>query len=331
MRPLTVPGFLVEGSFHDYEPETHRLLNDDYAKLTAVCLHRFFCDRFDADKTGKGVIAGSVKDSQRVMTHQYFNNFVKNSHDQYQPINGATISLMNASGNIIDTYTTDQYYNGIYVFRDLAPGNYKVKMEAEGYTSQTKEVTVTADKTTSFYTLLEDPNYIPPAKIPGKANIYASALSARKTDDGKYDLSFTLNADADAAQERMRANREAYEQGLAEAAAIREGRSESASANEKPADRKVEGRVMVSFSLVDPIRYSRHLVVPAYRCEGGGEVVVRITVNRGGEVVNASVVSGGDDCMRSTAVHAARNSRFDINDSAPARQNGTITYIFIPQ
>lgn len=197
MRPLTVPGFLVEGSFHDYEPETHRLLNDDYAKLTAVCLHRFFCDRFDADKTGKGVIAGSVKDSQRVMTHQYFNNFVKNSHDQYQPINGATISLMNASGNTIATYTTDQYYNGIYVFRDLAPGNYKVKMEAEGYTSQTKEVTVTADKTTSFYTLLEDPNYIPPAKIPGKANIYASALSARKTDDGKYDLSFTLNADAD--------------------------------------------------------------------------------------------------------------------------------------
>ena len=140
-----------------------------------------------------------------------------------------------------------------------------------------------------------------------------------------------LNADADAAQERMRANREAYEQGLAEAAAIREGRSESASANEKPADRKVEGRVRVSFSLVDPIRYSRHLVVPAYRCEGGGEVVVRITVNRGGEVVNASVVSGGDDCMRSTAVQAARNSRFDINDSAPARQNGTITYIFIPQ
>ena len=50
-----------------------------------------------------------------------------------------------------------------------------------------------------------------------------------------------------------------------------------------------------------------------------------------GEVVNASVVSGGDDCMRSTAVQAARNSRFDINDSAPARQNGTITYIFIPQ
>ncbi|MBV5343996.1 N-acetylmuramoyl-L-alanine amidase, partial [bacterium] len=33
LRDLTVPGFLSEGSFHDYQPETHRLLNDDYRKL----------------------------------------------------------------------------------------------------------------------------------------------------------------------------------------------------------------------------------------------------------------------------------------------------------
>lgn len=197
MRPLSVPGFLVEVSFHDYEPETHRLLNDDYAKLTAIALHRFFCNRFEADQTGKGVIAGSVKDSQRLMTHNYFNNFVKGSHDQYQPINGATITLMDSSGKVLDTYTTDDYYNGVFVFRDLLPGNYQVRMEAQGYITQTKEVTITADKTTSFYTLLEDPNYIPPAKIPGKANIYASALSAREVNEGTYDLSFTLNTDAE--------------------------------------------------------------------------------------------------------------------------------------
>ena len=99
----------------------------------------------------------------------------------------------------------------------------------------------------------------------------------------------------------------------------------------KSSDRKVQGRVTVSFSLVDPVRHARHLVVPAYQCEGGGEVVVRITVNRAGEVTHASVASGGDDCMRETAVRAARNSVFDINDAAPARHTGTITYIFIPQ
>lgn len=139
-----------------------------------------------------------------------------------------------------------------------------------------------------------------------------------------------LNDAADAAQERMRANREAYEQGLAEAEAIRRRREQAENANEN-SDRKVQGRVTVSFSLVDPLRHARHLVVPAYQCEGGGEVVVGITVNRAGEVTHASVTSGGDDCMRETAVRAARSSRFDINDAAPARHTGTITYIFIPQ
>ena len=87
-----------------------------------------------------------------------------------------------------------------------------------------------------------------------------------------------LNDAADAAQERMRANREAYERGLAEAEAIRRRRERTDERGES-SDRKVQGRVTVSFSLVDPVRHARHLVVPAYQCEGGGEVVVRITVN----------------------------------------------------
>jgi len=89
--------------------------------------------------------------------------------------------------------------------------------------------------------------------------------------------------------------------------------------------------VPVSFSLTDPVRPSRSLNIPAYRCEGGGDVVVEITVNRAGEVVNARVQSGGDECMRESALRAARVSRFNIDQSAPARQQGTITYIFIPQ
>lgn len=79
------------------------------------------------------------------------------------------------------------------------------------------------------------------------------------------------------------------------------------------------------------MRTSRSLNIPAYRCEGGGDVVVEITVNRAGEVVNARVQSGGDECMRESALRAARVSRFNIDQSAPARQQGTITYIFIPQ
>ena len=93
----------------------------------------------------------------------------------------------------------------------------------------------------------------------------------------------------------------------------------------------MKGRVTVSFSLTDPVRTSRHLVVPAYQCEGGGDVEVAVTVDRSGQVTSAHVAAGGDECMHETALRAARASLFNIDPSAPARQQGTITYIFIPQ
>lgn len=139
-----------------------------------------------------------------------------------------------------------------------------------------------------------------------------------------------LNDAAQEAANRMRANREAYEQGLAEERALQADRGNEGEENEQR-DVKVKSRVTVSFSLTNPVRTSDYLHIPAYRCEAGGDVVVRITVNRAGEVIAARVESGGDDCMRETAISAARASRFKSNSSAPERQVGTITYIFIPQ
>ena len=120
---------------------------------------------------------------------------------------------------------------------------------------------------------------------------------------------------------------------LAEAEAILDqGRAESSDDNvSEGQDTKFKGNVTVSFVLKDPVRTKRHIVVPAYRCEGGGEVVVAITVNRGGEVTAAKVVSGGDESMREAALDAAWKSLFNIDMSAPERHNGTITYLFIPQ
>lgn len=155
-----------------------------------------------------------------------------------------------------------------------------------------------------------------------------NALDETLKDDRGTNASEINDAAAEAA-DRMRANREAYEQGLAEEAAIRE-RSGTAEGSERQ-DRKIKGRVTVSFSLVDPVRTSRHLEVPAYRCEGGGDVEVEITVDRSGEVVGIGRITGGDACMREEARRAARASCFNIDQSAPARQRGTITYIFIPQ
>jgi TonB family protein len=149
-------------------------------------------------------------------------------------------------------------------------------------------------------------------------------------EDEKGTNAAALNSSAEATERAMQANREAYERGLRDADAIGENRSQGKGDKERK-DSKRKGSVTVSFSFTNPVRYSRHLVKPAYRCEGGGEVIVSVLVNQRGEVTSATVTSGGDECMRQTAVEAARNSRFDINNSAPTKQQGTITYIFIPQ
>lgn len=157
-----------------------------------------------------------------------------------------------------------------------------------------------------------------------------NALNENLADDRGTRTS-ELNAKASDVSADMRANRDAYERGLAEADELgRRAADDGTAADEKLTDRKLSN-VTVTFSLKDPVRYKRDLAVPAYRCEGGGEVVVSITVDRGGRVVAASVVSGGDECMRDASVQAARASLFNIDESAPARQTGTITYIFIPQ
>ena len=156
-----------------------------------------------------------------------------------------------------------------------------------------------------------------------------NALNENLEDEKGTDVE-ELNAAAEAVEKERRANQEAYERGLREANAIGENRNSGESSSERK-DSKRKGSVTVSFSFTNPVRYSRHLVKPAYRCEGGGEVIVSVVVNQRGEVISAVVTSGGDECMRQTAVESARNSRFDINNSAPAKQQGTITYIFIPQ
>ena len=81
-------------------------------------------------------------------------------------------------------------------------------------------------------------------------------------------------------------------------------------------------------------RKATRLPIPAYRCYGSGEVTVIITVDNRGDVLNAKVdekLSAQDNCLRTYAVRAARLSKFNASQEAPARQMGTITYAFIAQ
>ncbi len=156
-----------------------------------------------------------------------------------------------------------------------------------------------------------------------------NALNENLEDDRGTDAA-KLNESAEDVERRMRANREAYEKGMAEARDIGERREDGDKGGEHRST-KAKGTVTVSYAFSNPMRHHRSLIKPAYKCESGGDVEVSVTVNRNGEVIAASIVYGGDECMRSTALKAARESLFDINPSAPARQTGTITYVFIPQ
>ena len=106
----------------------------------------------------------------------------------------------------------------------------------------------------------------------------------------------------------------------------------------KPAESKprkqetYSGPSVLSWSLDG--RKATHLPIPAYRCVGAGEVTVIITVNNQGTVVDAKVDGGSssnDGCLRNFATRAARLSKFNASTTAPARQMGTITYLFIAQ
>lgn len=150
--------------------------------------------------------------------------------------------------------------------------------------------------------------------------------------DEKGTKTAELNDAAEEVERQMQENREAYERGLNEADAISNSKPKGNGGNDKDAkDVKRKGNVTVSYSFSNPVRNKRYLVIPAYRCEGGGEVVVSAVLNQSGDVISASVISGGDACMQETAIRAARGSRFNIDNNAPTRQEGTITYIFIPQ
>lgn len=80
---------------------------------------------------------------------------------------------------------------------------------------------------------------------------------------------------------------------------------------------------------ITPIR------TPAYKCEGGGKVVLNIFVNPRGYIVSLDVNRAEsqitDECLVDAAIKSAEVIRFDEKPDAPAKQEGTITFIFIAQ
>lgn len=166
------------------------------------------------------------------------------------------------------------------------------------------------------------------------SNENAKELNENLKDNRNPDAKKIYN-EADEVQGKVRANREAYERGLREEREmIERAKGDKGEQQQQRTDSKVKGRVTVSFSFSNPVRNSQKLYIPAYRCQGGGEVTVNATLSRNGDVIGATVdkaSSSSDRCLCEMAVEAALASRFNIESSAPERHKGTITYMFIPQ
>lgn len=159
----SIPGFLSEGYFHTYSPARHRALNTDWCRQEGIRYYRGIMDYYGKPKETVGYIMGYIRTKAETLTNDplYLPHNVSN--DKYLPINGAKVVLRNSSGKLIRCncypyvkrqltnqpyYTTDNNYNGIFMFENLEPGTYSISVHKSGYEDYQETVTVTADKTT---------------------------------------------------------------------------------------------------------------------------------------------------------------------------------------
>jgi len=81
-------------------------------------------------------------------------------------------------------------------------------------------------------------------------------------------------------------------------------------------------------------RWHSFIYIPTYKCQGGGTVIIDIVINQSGKVVSAVIAenkSTRDDCLRQEAYQSATTASFNPDSNSPAKQLGTITYVFLAQ
>lgn len=189
----SVPGFLVEGYFHTYQPARHRALNKDYCRQEGIRLARGAADYFGIGGENTGYIMGSVKDAVNSLENSLY-NYASGSIDAHAPINGATVNLYKGT-TLVGSYTTDANYNGIFVFDGLVPGNdYSISVTAGGYEDLSAQGTYTVSGNETTYAVL----YMNPGQSSSDVTvkgIFAYNLGLQ-TDGDAYKFTFDCNSDA---------------------------------------------------------------------------------------------------------------------------------------
>lgn len=191
-----VPGGLFEGYFHTYQPGRHRALNHDHCHMEGISYFRGIMQWFGADPDPLGYICGTVKDMDNKMAHGLF-KYAARTNDQWVPCNGATVYLLNAAGDTLQSYQVDSFYNGTFVFYDLQPGTYHLAAHCDGYydldeEQRTADVVVTANTTTFPFLFLRDTTWAPPAVV---YENYPDKSSGVTGLDGQYNFSQPTEVD----------------------------------------------------------------------------------------------------------------------------------------
>ena len=138
--PANMPATISEGSFHDYIPESWRLMNLDYRKHEAMALARSYLEYFGEPGFTVGAIAGLVKDPENVVSYYAITSL----QDQWIPVNNIEVAIEPGGHR----YYGGENNNGYFKVDSLAPGNYDVIVSAQGFATDTATVSVTANHTT---------------------------------------------------------------------------------------------------------------------------------------------------------------------------------------
>lgn len=112
LRPLQMPGQLSEGSFHDYFPETRRLMNQAYRKMEAYAIMKAFMQFYNVISDTFAIIAG-----------------IQTDVDSAKPKNGTVVRLLPENR----VYYGDYYNNGFYMFDRVPPTPHTIKFETPSY------------------------------------------------------------------------------------------------------------------------------------------------------------------------------------------------------
>jgi N-acetylmuramoyl-L-alanine amidase len=119
LNGLTMPGELSEGSFHDYYPETRRLMNNLYRKMESYALRNAFMQYWSMPTDTLGVIAG-----------------IQSNSETSKPVNYSRVRLLPLDRVV----TGDAYNNGFYMFDGLPAGAYTLRFETPGFAQDSVQV-----------------------------------------------------------------------------------------------------------------------------------------------------------------------------------------------